>query len=271
MLRSLAATLTGLRSAVRGFSTIEPVGRQSLAATFPSIHRKPREVWIENFNTVQEEKLGIMELHPAVYGAMPRIDIIHQNVIWQQKFHRVSFAHTKVRSERRGGGRKPWPQKGMGRARHGSIRSPLFRKGGIAHGPRSPTSHFFMLPFFSRILGLTSTLSAKLAQDDLHIVPDLDIPTGDGEFIKSMIEERKWGPSVLIVNLDDTIPENLALATGNISYVNVMPAYGLNVYSMLKHDTLVMTADAANHVQEKILFHLHRRDSKPLLQKFRIN
>lgn len=265
----MAASLTGLRSAVRRFSTLEPVGNQTLAEIFPSVHRKPREVWIENFNTVQEEKLGIMELHPDVYGAMPRIDLIHQNVVWQQKFHRVSFAHTKVRSERCGGGRKPWPQKGLGRARHGSIRSPLFRGGGIAHGPRSPTSHFFMLPFYSRILGLTSTLSAKLAQDDLHIVQDLDIPTADGEFIKSLIEERKWGPSVLIVNLNDTIPENLALATEHISYVNVMPAYGLNVYSMLKHDTLVMTSDAASQVQEKILYHLHRTDSRPLTQKFR--
>lgn len=63
-----------------------------------------------------------------------------------------------------GGGRKPWPQKGMGRARHGSIRSPLFKGGGVAHGPRSPATHFYMLPFYQRVLGLTSTLSIKLAQ-----------------------------------------------------------------------------------------------------------
>lgn len=99
-----------------------------------------------------------------------------------------------------GGGRKPWPQKGMGKARHGSIRSPLWRGGGIAHGPRSPTTHFYMLPFFTRVLGLTSTLSVKLAQDDLHVVDSLDIPSEDPTFIKDLIEARNWGPSVLIVD-----------------------------------------------------------------------
>lgn len=74
------------------------------------------------------------------------------------------YAHTKVRNEVRGGGRKPWPQKGLGRARHGSIRSPLFRGGGVIHGPRSPKTYFFMLPFYKRVLGLTSTLSIKHAQ-----------------------------------------------------------------------------------------------------------
>lgn len=75
-----------------------------------------------------------------------------------------SFAHSKTRAEVSGGGRKPWPQKGLGKARHGSIRSPLWRGGGIAHGPRSPTTHFFMLPFYSRVLGLITALSIKLAQ-----------------------------------------------------------------------------------------------------------
>ena len=112
----------------------------------------------------------------------------------------VSFAHTKVRSEVRGGGRKPWPQKGTGRARHGTIRSPLWRGGGIAHGPRSPTSHFYMLPFFARVLGLRATLSVKLAQDDLHIVDSLEIPSDDPKYFEELVSSRNWGPSVLIVD-----------------------------------------------------------------------
>lgn len=147
-----------------------------------------------------DEMRGIMKLHPKIFAATPRMDIIHLNIEWQRKYRFVSFAHAKLRFECRGGGRKPWPQKGLGKARHGSIRSPLFRGGGVIHGPRSPTTHFYMLPFFTRVLGLTSTLSVKLAQDDLHVVKDLEIPTDDGDYIKNLIEERNWGPSVLIID-----------------------------------------------------------------------
>lgn len=88
----------------------------------------------------------------------------------------------------------------MGRARHGSIRSPLFKGGGVIHGPRSPTTHFYMLPFYSRVLGLTSMLSIKLAQDDLHVVNNLDIPTDESTYIEELIRSRNWGSSVLLVD-----------------------------------------------------------------------
>lgn len=124
-----------------------------------------------------------------------------------------------------------------------------------------------MLPFYSRVLGLTSTLSVKLAQDDLHVVNDLEIPTDDPEFLKNLMEKRKWGPSLLMIDTEDIIPEKLAIATDRLSYVNVMPTYGLNVYSMLKHDTLVMTVRAVKHVEEKILYHLHRTDHHKIATK----
>jgi len=196
---------------------------------FESKFVQPREVWIESLESENAEKQGIMELHPKIFAATPRMDIIHLNVEWQQKYRFVSFAHSKLRFEVRGGGRKPWPQKGLGKARHGSIRSPLFRGGGVVHGPRSPTTHFYMLPFFTRVHGLVSTLSVKLAQDDLHVVKDLEIPTDDRDFIKNLIESRNWGPSVLIVDDSDIIPQNIAIATEEIPYVNLMPVYGLNV------------------------------------------
>lgn len=141
-----------------------------------------------------------------------------------------SYAHTKTRAEVRGGGRKPWPQKGMGRARHGSIRSPLWRGGGVAHGPRSPTPHFYMLPFYTRVAGLTATLSVKLAQDDLHIVDELEIPTPEPSYIEQLIEERNWGPSVLFIDSYDIMPTNITLATDQIKHVNLMPVYGKCIY-----------------------------------------
>lgn len=88
----------------------------------------------------------------------------------------------------------------MGKARHGSIRSPLFKGGGVVHGPRSPTTHFYMLPFYSRVFGLTSMLSIKLAQDDLHVVNDLELPTDEPTYIEELIKTRNWGPSVLLID-----------------------------------------------------------------------
>ena len=164
------------------------------------LYREPRQIWVENLNTIEPRNVTIRELHPEVFAAPPRIDIIHQNVKWQRNYRFVSFAHTKERFEVRGGGRKPWPQKGLGRARHGSIRSPLWRGGGTIHGPRSPTTHFYMLPFYTRVLGLTSTLSTKLAQDDLHVVDNLELPTEDPKYLQELIDVRQWGPAVLFVD-----------------------------------------------------------------------
>lgn len=177
----------------------------------------------------------------------------------------------------------------MGRARHGSIRSPLFKGGGVVHGPRSPTPHFYMLPFYTRIMGLTSSLSIKLAQDDLHIVKDLDIPTDDPKFMDELVKNRNWGPSVLFVdeyvflNISvncflyiifcrvDIMPRNITVATDNIKHINLMPVYGLNVYSMLKHDTLILTRPAVDVIENKILTLLHKNDNKALLRKFKMD
>ncbi|KAJ8730918.1 hypothetical protein PYW08_002331 [Mythimna loreyi] len=250
-------------------------GSNSLSITkkewaFQPQYTKPREVWIENLDTIEEQKLGLFELHPSVYAAPPRLDIINQNVVWQRKIRFVSWAHTKTRAEVRGGGKKPWPQKGTGRARHGSIRSPLWRGGGIAHGPRSGKSHFFMLPFHVRIHGLTTTLSSKLAQDDLHIVKDLELPTDEPEFLAELVEKRNWGPSVLIVDDTDYAPRNITAATDSLAHINIMPVYGLNVYSMLKHDTLVLTLSAAEKIEERLLHWLHA-DTRAQSREYKVN
>lgn len=79
---------------------------------FPPKYRTPRQIWLENLDTIDEKKLGILELHPEVFAVNPRIDIVQRNVTWQTLYRYVSYAHTKIRSEVRGGGRKPWPQKG---------------------------------------------------------------------------------------------------------------------------------------------------------------
>lgn len=262
MLKSLISTV--LQNATSRAYCTSPVLMPVLTKFLDKTNLVPRQVWIENMDTTEVQRKGIMELHPSVFAREPRIDIIHRNAIWQQKYKYVSFSWTPNRAEKRGGGRKPWPQKGQGRARHGSNRSPIFKDGGKAHGPRNPTTHYFMLPFYVRVDGLRATLSAKLAQDDLHIVDDVEIPTDDPEYIRSLVNERKWGPSALFVTLEDVVPRNIAVATNGIGYYNIMPAYGLNVYSMLKHDTLILTTKAVEHIQERILYNLNRLDQTSL-------
>lgn len=96
-----------------------------------------------------------------------------------------------------------------------------------------------MLPFYTRVAGLTSALSVKLAQDDLHLIDNLEIPSDESSYIEQLITERNWGPSVLIVDSEDIMPINLTIATDTIPHVNLMPVYGTYLYISL-HNASVM-------------------------------
>ncbi|XP_033830998.1 39S ribosomal protein L4, mitochondrial [Periophthalmus magnuspinnatus] len=218
-------------------------------------HLSPVRTWVQTLMNPSDEPLGLTELHPDVFAVPPRLDILHQVEIWQKNFKRISHAKTKVRSEVRGGGRKPWRQKGSGRARHGSIRSPLWRGGGVSHGPRGPTSYYYMLPMKVRVMGLKVALSSKLAQDYLHIVDSLDIPTPDPQYLTELIKQKHWGQSVLIVDVGEEFPENILKATEELKTVNIIPAMGLNVHSMLKHESLILTLETVRFLEEKLLWH----------------
>ncbi|XP_025224182.1 39S ribosomal protein L4, mitochondrial isoform X1 [Theropithecus gelada] len=190
-------------------------------------HRRPVQAWVESLRGFEQERVGLADLHPDVFATAPRLDILHQVAMWQKNFKRISYAKTKTRAEVRGGGRKPWPQKGTGRARHGSIRSPLWRGGGVAHGPRGPTSYYYMLPMKVRALGLKVALSIKLAQDDLHIMDSLELPTGDPQYLTELARYRRWGDSVLLVDLTyEEMPQSIVEATSRLKTFNLIPAVG---------------------------------------------
>lgn len=227
---------------------------RSCDATVPA-HLSPVRTWIQTLMKAEDEPVGLAELHPDVFNVPPRLDILHQVEIWQRNFKRISYAKTKVRSEVSGGGRKPWRQKGSGRARHGSIRSPLWRGGGVVHGPRGPTSYYYMLPMKVRVLGLKVALSSKITQDFLHVVDSLDVPTPDPQSLSDLIKHRGWGKSVLLVNLSEEIPENILKATEKLKTVNIIPAIGLNVHSILKHESLVLTLETVGFLEQKLLWH----------------
>lgn len=221
-------------------------------------HLSPVHTWVETLGQQDAEPLGLAQLHPDVFAVPPRLDILHTVETWQRNFKRISHANTKVRSEVRGGGRKPWNQKGGGRARHGSIRSPLWRGGGVSHGPRGPTSYYYMLPMKVRVQGLKVALSSKAAQSFLYVVDSLNIPTPDTQYLLDLVRHRHWGESVLMVDVGEEFPDNILQATASLKTVNVIPALGLNVHSLLKHEAVVLTLDTVRFLEEKLLWHDRR-------------
>jgi len=225
----------------------------------PNSMAKAREVWVESLDNSTTEDKDLLQLHPDVWSVKPRLDILWQNVNWQLRYKRVDYDEQKDSREMHYGGR-PWPQKGTGRARHSSRTSPIWNQGGKAHPNFGIRGHFYMLPVDARIQGLTNALSAKLAQDDLRVVKNLDVPSTDAEYMENLIEERGWGISALICDVNDIFPENITAVTEPIQHVNLMPCYGLNVHSILKHKTLVLTVDAVNYLEEKLLYAMNRTD-----------
>ncbi|RUS70469.1 hypothetical protein EGW08_021768 [Elysia chlorotica] len=232
---------------------------------FPVKHTYPRLAWLESMDSLEGKKLGMLDLHPDVFAVYPRIDVLHQNIHWQKMYRHIDYNFEKSRAELRGGGRKPWPQKGLGKARHGSIRSPLWIRGAKAHGPRGPKSYFHMLPRSVRGLGLRTALSCKYAQNDLVVVDSFDIPSADPEFLAEMADVRFWGYSVLFVDDTDVMPDNIAVSVHGNEGFSLMPSYGLNVYSMLKHETLVLTVAALEKIERKLLEEMHSTEKE---QKF---
>ena len=227
----------------------------------------PRQCWVDNFESDIIEKRGLIELHPRVFAAFPRPDIIECNIHWQKKYRQVDWVNMKTRQEMPGRNKKPWPQKGTGRARHGSKRSCQWHNGGWMHGPRGPRTYFYMLNYFVRVRGLISVLSAKFSQNDIKFVDTLEnFPSDDPEYLKSFLKERDWGSSCLIVDSNEIFPRNIALAADKVDYINLMPVYGLNCFSMLKHETLVLTVAAVEELEEKLLYQFERTDIKNVVE-----
>ncbi|KAJ1265373.1 hypothetical protein BS78_08G072000, partial [Paspalum vaginatum] len=202
---------------------------------------------ITNFHN---EDKGYMVLDGDVFDVPIRKDIVHRVVGWQLAKRQQGTHSTKTISEISGTGRKPYKQKGTGRARHGTLRGPQFRGGATTHGPK-PRSHAIKLQKKVRRLGLKIALSARTAEAKLLVFEDLDVPSHKTKNIVNYITQMEGTKKVLLIDGGD-IDKKLKLATQNLHYVNVLPSIGLNVYSILQHDTLVMTRDAVNRIIERM-------------------
>ncbi|MCM3358533.1 MULTISPECIES: 50S ribosomal protein L4 [unclassified Psychrobacillus] len=191
--------------------------------------------------------VGEIELNDKVFGIEPNESVLFEAIISQRASLRQGNHKVKNRSEVAGGGRKPWKQKGTGRARQGSIRSPQWRGGGTVFGP-VPRSYSYKLPKKVRRLALLSALSSKVREESIVVLEGLafDAPKTK-EFVK-VLTNLSINKKALVVTAD--LDENVALAARNIPGITVVSATGINVLDLVGHDKLVMTKAAVEKVEE---------------------
>jgi large subunit ribosomal protein L4 len=188
------------------------------------------------------KKVGQVELADAVFGAEVNRDLLHEASRWYLAGLRRGTAKTKDKSEVSGAGRKLWRQKGTGRARVGSIRSPLWRHGGTVHGPK-PRSYSYALPKKMLLGALRSALSAKLAEQKLTVVDAWSLETHKTKSLRVALEKLNADKTALLVAYGEN--RNLELASRNMQGVKLSASNVLQPYDVLRHDRLVVSKDAA--------------------------
>jgi len=197
---------------------------------------------------LDNEEVGDIELAEEVFGLPVRRDILARVVNWQLAKRRAGTHKTKGVSEISGTTKKPYKQKGTGRARQGSLRSPQFRGGAVIFGP-VVRSHEFDLQKKVRRLGLKTALSAKQAEGKLIVIDAARVDEPKTKALRARLDALGW-ESVLII--DGAVNENFARAARNLPKVDVLPEQGANVYDILRRDTLVLTRDAVQQLEARL-------------------
>jgi large subunit ribosomal protein L4 len=192
-------------------------------------------------------QIGEIELNDSVFGIEPNKHVLFDAVTMQQSASRQGTHAVKNRSAVRGGGRKPWRQKGTGRARQGTIRAPQWVGGGVVFGP-TPRSYSFKLPKKVRRLAIKSALSTKVQDNELLVLEGLSFDAPKTKEMKSVLSNLTVERKALIVTADYN--EFVTLAARNIPGVTVVTSEGINVLDVLNHDKLLMTKDAVEKVGE---------------------
>lgn len=179
-----------------------------------------------------------IELDPAVFAVKVKAGLIEQAVNTHLANRRQVIAHTKTRGEVRGGGRKPWKQKGTGRARQGSIRSPQWKGGGVVFGPRNTRVFSRKMNVHSKRLALLMSLSDKAQQDRLTILKDLVLTAPKTKEFMTVMKKFPVGKSGLIITA--TTDQSLIRASRNVPRIEIIRADSLNTYDILRHQRLTI-------------------------------
>ena len=196
---------------------------------------------------MQGKKVSDVELSEAVFGIEPNENIVHSALVNYLANQRQGTQSTKTRAEVSGGGRKPWRQKGTGRARQGSIRAPQWRGGGVVFGP-TPRSYTFKLNRKVRQLALKSALSQKVIDNEMTVLDTITLNAPKTKDMIKVLENLEANRKTLIVM--DEVNENVTLSARNIPGVKVIDSKGLNVYDILDCTKLVITEGAIKAVEE---------------------
>lgn len=192
-------------------------------------------------------QVGEIELNDSVFGIEPHTHVLHEAVLMQRASMRQGTHKVKGRSEVRGGGRKPWRQKGTGRARQGSIRSPQWVGGGTVFGP-TPRSYSYKLPKKVRRLALKSALSSKVQEENIVVLESLAFDAPKTKDVVAMLSALNVDNKVLIVTADKD--ETVVRSASNLKNVKVLTQSEVNVLDLLTHDKLILTKEAAEKAGE---------------------
>jgi large subunit ribosomal protein L4 len=194
-------------------------------------------------------KVGQVDLLDAVFGVKINQHLLHEASRWYLRGLRRGTHKTKDKSEVSGAGRKLWKQKGTGRARVGSIRSPLWRHGGTVHGP-NPRDYSYALPKKMQLGALRSALSAKLSEQRLTVVENLELENHKTKDLIGVLGKLKHKKSALIVAHGEN--SNLERASRNLDGVKLVAPNGLQAYDLLRHDLLVLSKDAVARLSHSL-------------------
>lgn len=196
---------------------------------------------------ISGQKVGDIELSDDIFAVKVNKVAMHSAVVNALANARQGTQSTKTRAEVSGGGRKPWRQKGTGRARHGSIRSPQWTGGGVALGPK-PRSYSYILPKKVKRLALKSALTSKVIDNNIIVLDDLKLEAIKTREMVNILNNLKVDSTALIVLPE--VDRNVVLSARNIEGVKTATANDINTYDILRHDKFIVTKEAVSRIEE---------------------
>lgn len=195
---------------------------------------------------MEGKEVGTLELNDAIFGVEVKNHLMHRAVVLQLANNRQGTQSAKTRAEVRGGGRKPWRQKGTGHARQGSIRSPQWKGGGVVFAPK-PRDYSFKMNRKEKQAAICSALTSKLNENKLIVVDEFKFDEIKTKAMKKVLADLKADKAFIVLGEKQ---DNVYFSARNLESVDVALTNSINVYDILRHNTLVMTKDAVSKIEE---------------------